>query len=148
MVGITFPPTHTPKRFAVSVPNSAADRARFGSVSGRNSYQLNPKFQALISQENTQLIERPTIGSASFFSSTWLLIQVISDASQIFYGYYFFVISSRLDNAITNRVVEPSLKSSFLTRDFGRNHSPRNSLARQPFQESSAPGRENSSCLY
>ena len=125
MVSIAFPPTLALKRLAVSAPNSEAGRARFGSVSGRNSNQFDPEFQALVSQKYAQLIERPTISPASFFFVTWLLIQVLCDTSQIFYSYYFFVISSRLDNAITNRMVEPSLKSSLLTR--------------QPFQKFSAP---------
>lgn len=116
MVSIALPATLTRKKLAASIANSQARSTRFGSVSGWNSNQFDSKFQAFVSQEDTQLIERPTISSTSLFFATRFPVQVIPDASQIFYSYYFFIISSRLDNAIANRMVEPSLKSSLLTR--------------------------------
>ena len=125
MVAIAFPPALTRKRLAVSVSNSEAYCARLGGVIRLNCNQFHSKLQALVNQEDTQLIERPNVSSTPFFLATRFLVQVLSDASQIFYSYYFFVVSSRLDNAITNRMVEPSLKSSLLTR--------------QPSQKSSAP---------
>lgn len=125
MVSITPPPTFTLKRLAISAPNTSTRSAGLRSVSGWNSNQFDPRFEALVSQKDPQLVERPTISSAPFFFLAWLLVQVLSDANQIFYSYCLFSANSRFDNAITDSVIQPSLKLPL--------------LARQPFHEFSAP---------
>jgi hypothetical protein len=80
MVAIPFAPTFTLERLAMSVSNSKAGCTRFRGVGGRNGNQFDPKFQALVGQKHTQLVERPTIGSAPFFTRVWFLIQVLCDA--------------------------------------------------------------------
>ncbi len=130
MVTIAFPSTLTLVSLTISTSNSEAGCTRFGCVSGWNTNQFDSLFETFVSQKHTQLIERPTIGSTPFFSVAWFLIQVIPDASQIFYCYYLFVISSRFNDRSANRVVKPSLKSSL--------------LARQPFQKLSTSAARTS----
>ncbi len=102
-------------------------------VSRINQHQSDSSSQTFVSQKLPQLIEAPAIASTSLSLVSRLGVCPVTDASQVFKCYPDFSHLSLLDNAVTDSVVQPSLKPSLLTR--------------QPLQEFSAPA-PTTSCAF
>ena len=106
----------TLKNFAVPIGfplnwvNMSASGASLTCIGRWHKNNWDTSNTGFISNKQAQLIKRPIIGSASFSLTSWLLIQRLSDISQVFKSQGCIQLLCLLNKLLGNVVIQPLLE--------------------------------------
>ena len=81
-----------------------------------NRNQLDSQLQRLVSQEDSQLVKRPRVRSTAFCLVPGFGIRAFSDSFQVFDCNSKSLCFGVPNNAVADRVIQPRLESSLLSR--------------------------------
>src|SRR4028118_192859 len=106
----------TLKNFAVAIGfplnwvNMSASGASLTGIGRWHKNNWDTSNTGFISNKQAQLIKRPIVGSASFSLTSWLLIQRLSDISQVFKSQGCIQLLCHLNKLLGKVVIQPLLE--------------------------------------